>query len=282
MKKLFIFLLIAIIGLVRTHLMAQVTPATDTYQWGRFETGGGGYFTGIAFSPNTPGLMYVRSDVTFMHRMNPGQTRWTSTGDRFWPEKVAGKSGSRYPFGGSIGIAIHPVNPQIVFTTYGYADNNFDGTRGVYRTADGGQTWEQVLSVNANGNSSAEQVNQRKCGNPIAIDPSDPNVVYVGTQSNGLYRSTTGGGLNSWTKINSVPNSPGSLAGTKCVVVDRFSTLTAGRRSVVYASVYNDGVYRSSDGSNTFIKLTGSPKSPQWMVQGPTGTLYVTNRYFEH
>lgn len=257
--------------------LAQVTDNSGAYSWNRFETGGGGYFTGIDFSNTTPGLMYVRSDVTPLHVMKPGSDRWSFTGDTFWPEKAAGKVGTIYGFGGSTGTAVHPTNNQIVFTAMGNATFNFDGAQGIYKSTDQGATWRQVLSVYVFANDKQESGNQRKCGNPLAIDPQNPDVVYAGTQSNGVYRSVQGGENGTWTKIGSIPN--GVKVGTKSIVIDRFSSLTSGRSSVVYASLYNNGVFKSTDGGETFTKMTGSPKCAQWMVQGPDGTIYATNEF---
>ena len=247
----------------------------DTYTWGRFETGGGGYFTGISFSPSTAGLMYVRSDVCAPHRRGTATSSWTYTGTTMWPQKATGKTGTPYGFGGSTGSAVHPTNNQIIFASFGEATANYDGTEGLYRSSDSGSSWSQVLSVFTYGNSREQYSNQRKMGNPVEIDRQNAAVVYFGTQKNGLYRSLSNGDSGTFSQIASIPNGAG--VGTKSIIVDRFSALTSGRSSVVYASVYNDGVYRSTNGGDSFAKLTGSPKCAQWMALGPNGNLYVTN-----
>lgn len=247
----------------------------DTYTWGRFDSGGGGYFIGMSFSQSTPGLAYVRSDVCAPHRLAAGSDTWEYTGASMWPEKASGKMGTPYGFGGTTGSAVHPANGQIIFAAFGEAIGNYDGTEGLYRSTDGGGNWSQMLSVFTYGNSREQYDGQRKMGNPVEIDRQNPAVVYFGTQKNGLYRSLTNGDSGSFVKIASIPNGAG--VGTKSVVVDRFSALSSGRSSVVYASVYNDGIYRSTNGGDSFTKLTGSPKCAQWMVLGPNGNLYVTN-----
>jgi uncharacterized protein YjdB len=269
--------LLLLVLFVAKSSYAQIVNAPEPYRWSRFETGGGGYFTGISFSPSTPGLMYVRSDVTPLHRLDPGSDRWTYTGRKFWPEISPGKVGSTFGLGGSTGSAIHPTNDQIVFNAIGIASSNIDGTQGIYRSNNKGTTWEQVLSVYVNSNNKQESGNQRKCGNPLAIDPQNPAVIYAGTQSDGLFRSIENGDKGSWNRRVTVPTSSGGQLGTKSVVVDRFSAKISGRSSIVYASVFGKGVYKSVDGGDTFTDLPGSPKCPQWMVQGPDGTLYATN-----
>jgi chitodextrinase len=275
------YLLMKNVYLIFSMMMALLSEtaiaqtSSDTYTWNRFDSGGGGYFTGISFSPSTAGLMYVRSDVTALHRMNPGSDRWTYTGEKIWPENVAGKMGSTYGMGGSTGSVVHPTNNQIVFHAAGAATSNLDGAEGLYKSVDSGNTWAQVLSVYVFANSKAEYSGQRKMGNPVEIDRQNGSVVYFGTQSNGLYRSLSNGDAGTFVKIASIPN--GNKVGTKSVVVDRFSSLISGRSSVVYASVYNDGIYKSTDGGTTFTKMTNSPKRAQWMVQSPDGSIYATN-----
>ena len=110
---------------------------------------------------------------------------------------------------GSIGrVAIHPTNPDIVYVAAMgtlFAPND---ERGIYKTTDGGQSWEQVLFVsNITG------------GIDLAIDPSDPDNVYAamwertrspetrdyGGPTSGIYKTTNAGA--NWTELNNgLPN----------------------------------------------------------------------------
>lgn len=100
-------------------------------------------------------------------------------------------------------IAVHPTNPDIALVAvlgHFWSDNK---NRGVYRTEDGGKTWQHVLYVN-----------EQTGANDIVIAPSDPNVVYasmwqhspqVHGEGSSIYKSEDGG--KSWKKVdNGLPN----------------------------------------------------------------------------
>ncbi|WP_420386493.1 WD40/YVTN/BNR-like repeat-containing protein [Roseivirga sp.] len=100
-------------------------------------------------------------------------------------------------------IAVHPTNPDIALVAvlgHFWSDNE---NRGVYRTEDGGKTWQHVLYVN-----------EQTGANDIVIAPSDPNIVYasmwqhspqVHGENSGIYKSEDGG--KTWKKAsNGLPN----------------------------------------------------------------------------
>ncbi len=104
---------------------------------------------------------------------------------------------------GSIGkVVIHPTDPNTVYVAamgYLFEDNS---ERGVYRTQDGGLSWEKVLFVN----DSTGAID-------MAMHPTDPNIVYAATWERvrrpnrrhyggpgcGIWRTTNGG--DTWTEL---------------------------------------------------------------------------------
>ena len=113
---------------------------------------------------------------------------------------------------GRIGkIVIHPTNPNIVFVCALGRATGPQEERGVYRTRDGGAKWERVLFVDQNTGCSG-----------IAIDESDPKVLYAGTwevvmhtwamfsggNGSGVYVSRDSG--STWSRItdSGLPKSP--------------------------------------------------------------------------
>ncbi len=109
-------------------------------------------------------------------------------------------------------IVIHPTNPDIVYVAAGGHEWNDNEERGVYKTTDGGKTWDKVLFVNA-----------KTGANDLVMDPTDANVVYAttwqrvrkkwndprnepGSSGSGIYKTTDAG--KTWTPINEGLPSP--------------------------------------------------------------------------
>jgi len=109
------------------------------------------------------------------------------------------------------GIVIHPTNPDIVYiAALGHAHGPQD-ERGVFRTTDGGETWEQVLFVDRDTGASS-----------LVMDPNNPRILFAGMwqvvvntwgresggPGSGLFMSRDGG--DTWTKLegNGLPTLP--------------------------------------------------------------------------
>jgi photosystem II stability/assembly factor-like uncharacterized protein len=159
-------------------------------------------------------------------------------------------------------IAVDPTHSDTVFAcATGHAfDSHPD--RGVYRSKDGGKSWEKVLFVN----------NDTGCSD-LAIDPQDGRIVYAGLweyrrlpyfftsggPGSGLYKSTDGG--TTWRKITKgLP--PGELGRIALAVAPS-------RPSVVYATIESQenekikgsrdtALYRSDDLGETWTELNSS------------------------
>ena len=65
-------------------------------------------------------------------------------------------------------IVIHPTNPDIVYVAASGHEWTNNAERGVYKTADGGKTWEKVLFVS-----------DKTGAIDLAMDPADPNTLYA-------------------------------------------------------------------------------------------------------
>lgn len=186
------------------------------------------------------------------------------------------------PESGHIGrIRIDPTNSDIVYVAalgHLYSDNE---ERGLYKTTDGGETWEKVLEVKK-GRKFIGVVD-------VAMSPDDPNTLIAasydkirkpwtfneGGEGSAIYRSTNGG--ESWEKLGG--GLPGGFLGRIGVAY------APGNSDVVYANIENvnvDGVstkdrreqlevgiplergqstkgvemYRSDDGGSTWKKIS--------------------------
>ncbi|MEM7228022.1 MAG: hypothetical protein AAF432_04320 [Planctomycetota bacterium] len=110
-------------------------------------------------------------------------------------------------------IAVHPTNPDICYVAaqgHLWGENE---TRGVYKTTDGGASWERILYIN-----------ERTGACAIMLDPENPNIVYAamytrlrtpysfqsGSTDGGMFRSNDAGA--NWTKLtNGLPNQTGRI-----------------------------------------------------------------------
>jgi photosystem II stability/assembly factor-like uncharacterized protein len=153
---------------------------------------------------------------------------------------------------GQIGsINIHPTNPDIVFAAA--MGNPFTATpdRGVYRTKDGGRSWQKVLFVT----DSTGAVD-------LEFQPGNPNVIYAamwraerkpwtiisGAHEGGVYKSTDGG--DTWTKLTN--GLPGGLVGKSDFAV---SPAKPNRLYVLMEASPGGGLYRSDDAGATFTAI---------------------------
>lgn len=252
-------------------LFSQQT--SDTYHWDRINTGGGGYMTGLLFHPAVQGLVYVRTDVASPFRLDPGTKTWKYLGDKFSP--AYGKDQ-----GGSDGFAIDPTNPNKLFAFLGRPDDFGSNDAGIWKSENKGEDWQLVFSVYTNGNyKPAADVAIRTNGEPIMVDPNNPNYIYAGTTKDGVFKSTTGGGSGSWSAIASIPKDPTNLIGTRCVAIDpNFTMPGTGNSQYIYAHVRGKGLYLSTDGGDNFTLMSGSPATATRMRVAYDGNLYMTTR----
>jgi photosystem II stability/assembly factor-like uncharacterized protein len=147
-------------------------------------------------------------------------------------------------------IRVHPKDPDLVYAAV--LGNVFGPSpdRGVYRSKDGGATWEKVLYVN-----------ERTGASDLAMDATNPRVLYAGmwaierkpwtidsgSLDGGIFKSTDGG--DHWTKLSGgLPTDV--LVGKIGVTV---SPADPGRVwALVEAADDKGGVYRSDDGGKTW------------------------------
>ncbi len=108
------------------------------------------------------------------------------------------------------------------------------GGEGIFKSTDGGLTFNQLPSTIGNGE-------MRLC-NYMAHSPTDSNTVYVGTAS-GVWISTNGG--TSWTKI---------LAGASNGVIQRTDGVIL---ATIQGSATTSGIFRATTGSN-FVKINNA------------------------
>lgn len=86
-------------------------------------------------------------------------------------------------------IVVHPSNPNLLYAATGYTktrDNHPQtGTPGVYRSTNGGQSW-QLLASACGGNGCASS-------SALVMPSNNPNTLYAAFDGFGIYKSTDGG-----------------------------------------------------------------------------------------
>jgi len=149
-------------------------------------------------------------------------------------------------------IRIHPRNPDLVYAAVLGDLFQSSDERGVYRSKDGGKTWEKILFANKDAGAI-----------DLLIDPGNSRVLYAttwrvrrspyslesGGEGSALWKSTDGG--DTWKNISANKGLPQGIWGIAGVAV---SPLNSNR---VWAIIENEngGVYRSDDGGDTWRKL---------------------------
>jgi photosystem II stability/assembly factor-like uncharacterized protein len=247
---------------------------------------GGGRVTSVVGIPGKPNVYYVGAAGGGVFQTQDGGLSWKAI---FEKESTA-----------SIGaIALAPSNPNLVWVGTGEKNirNDVITGKGIFFSPDAGATWKHM------GLRDAGQISN------IAIDPRDPNIVFVGVLGHawgpnadrGVFRTTDGG--KSWTKVLFVDEDTGASS----LIMD------PGNPMVLFAGMWrvrrypwaldsggtSGGIFRSSDGGNTWKKLTeglptdptgriglgAAPSNPRHiyaLVENKKGTLYDTTDLGDH
>jgi photosystem II stability/assembly factor-like uncharacterized protein len=207
----------------------------------------------IAVAPSDPNVVYVgtgeaciRNDISFgdgVYRSADGGRHWTHIGLRD-TQHIAR-------------ILVDPGDPDVVLVAalgHAYGPNT---ERGIFRTQDGGKTWQKVLYRD-----------ERTGGTDLAFDPNDSRIVYAalwqtvrspwgltsGGPGSGLFRSTDGG--LTWKELHTgLP--PGPL-GKMSIAVGADSS-----RVYVLVEAVEGGLFRSNDGGDSWLRVNAEHRLRQ-------------------
>jgi len=205
---------------------------------------GVGSMGAIDVSQSDPNTVYIGTG-------SDGLRSNVSIGDGVYKSTDAGKTWTHVGLrdAGNIGgLRVHPSNPDVAFVAA--IGNPFkpNADRGVFRTKDGGKSWQKVLFVS----DSTGAVD-------VEFQPGNANVIFAalwrgerkpwtiisGAREGGIYRSTDGG--DSWTKVTN--GLPDELVGKANIAV---SNANPNRIYVLIEAKPGSGLYRSDDGGQSF------------------------------
>src|SRR4051812_26591713 len=184
-----------------------------------------------------------------------------TNGDGIYKSTDAGKTWTHIGLekAGLIGrIAIHPQDPNTAFVAV--LGNIFgpNPERGVYRTKDGGKTWEQVLKVSPQTGAIDVTLDVKNPNNLLAsmwTVQRTPWTIDSGSTSmeSGVFRSTDGG--STWQKVTKgLPQ--GVMVGKSSVSISPADPKRV--YALIEAAGDNGGVFVSQDGGESFTKVNGS------------------------
>ncbi len=168
----------------------QLKPvAAVEYEWTNVPIVGGGFVDGIVCHPTARDVRYCRTDMG-------GAYRWDAAAGR-WTQLLDGLSLADSNLQGVESIAIDPRDAGNVYLACG----TYTRSKGaILYSYDGGQTFTRVdVPFSMGGNE-----NGRGNGERMRVDPSDSDIIYMGTRLHGLWRSVDRG--KGWKRVDSFPD----------------------------------------------------------------------------
>ncbi len=209
----------------------------------------GGSIGSISVSKSDPNVIYVGGgEKTLRGNVSSGYGVWKSVdAGKTWVQSGLPKS-RHIPR-----ISIHPTNPDIVYAAV--LGNIYKPTqnRGVYKSIDGGKTWNKVLFANQDAGAV-----------DLTLDPNNPRIVYASTWNarRTPYSLSSGGDGSALWKSNDSGKTWSEISKNKGFAKDTLGimgvTVSPANSERIWAIVENKekgGVYRSDDGGETWNQL---------------------------
>ena len=262
-----------------------VWKTTDAGQY--WENISDGYLTAssigaLEVAPADPNVIYAGTGETTI-RID------VSVGDGIYKSTDAGRSWQHIGLKDTRQIAkirSHPDNADLVYVAaFGHAFGE-NPERGVYRSKDGGATWENVLHVS-----------EKAGAIDITIDKNNPRIIYAafweayrnfwqissGGEDSGIWRSMDGG--DSWENISCSKGLPKGLLGKIGLAA---SPAQPGRVWAIIENQPDGGLYRSDDYGETWVVGSKDNRfiSRAWYYMHLTAdpqdanTIYINNLSF--
>lgn len=263
-KSALLYLTLALLLLAQNNHAQRPQGAAQTpkesdlmkaLQWRSIGPYRGGRSAAVSGVASQPFVFYYGATGGGVWKTTDGGINWESVSD-----------GSVFGTGSVGAIAVSDSDPNIVYVGMGESPirGNVSHGDGVYKSSDGGKTWRRM------GLEDTRQIPR------IRIHPKNPDIVFVAAlghvwgpnEQRGVFRSKDGG--KTWDKIFSRGNKAGAID----LILD------PGNPSVIYAGFWEvyrkpwtlesggpgSGLFKSTDGGDTWTELTRNPGLPRGMV----------------
>jgi photosystem II stability/assembly factor-like uncharacterized protein len=237
-----------------------------------FDEGGAFTLCCVAIDPKDSNIVWLATGENTSQRS-------AHFGDGVYKSIDAGKTWTRVGLASSehIGhILIDPRNSSVVWVAAQGPLFSAGGERGVFKTTDGGRTWQASLTISADTGA-----------NDLAFDPRNPDIVYAsayqrrravgqligGGPEGGIYKTTNGG--RTWTKLTK-----GLPAGD----MGRIALATDGRKTpatvfaLINARPNEAGFYRSDDAGASWDRIGHMPQQGRAGGAGRAGEAGAAGR----
>jgi len=238
--------------------VATAAPGT---RWMNVKYGGSGYVPGLVFHPTSPNVLYARTDMGGSYRWDAATSTWIPITDGFGIREEF--------FNGAESIALDANDDKRVYLVTGMYD--WSGSNGrLYISTDRGDNWTHAdLPFRVGSNDPGRAIGER-----LVVDPNQSSILYYGSRTSGLWKSSDFG--QNWAQVTSlssfqypgdqIPSLPGrTAAGIEGVLFDTSNTGSGTATQNLYVSVGPDyaaaaglayNLYKSTDGGASW---TGVP-----------------------
>jgi hypothetical protein len=241
----------------------------EDYVYRNASIGGGGFVTGVIYHPTDSGLVYCRTDVGGSYRWLESEKRWLPLTDHLGRSEESNL--------GVLSLALDPNDPERVYLLTGLYTQSWAGTGAVLISTNRGETWTKVpLSIKIGGNEDG-----RSTGERLVVDPNKGNILFMGSSTNGLWKSENYG--TSWSKVSSFPTTTSTIGsgGISFVMFDPSSSLPDNPTQIIYVGVLQKGManlYRSIDGGVNWEEVPGHPNDlmPHHTELDEGGIMYIS------